>query len=144
MRAKLLPAAFFACLMPLAIAMAAVPIPDAPLKIEGAAELDYEGVLDLIESRHDLVIVDNRPRADYDRGHIEGAVNILNTDLTAAVLSLYVADKHTPVLFYCRGLTCGRSASAVRAALDWGYTDVYYYALGMDDWRSQGMPAVRN
>jgi rhodanese-related sulfurtransferase len=47
------------------------------------------------------------------------------------------------VLFYCNGVKCGRAAKAVEKAVTVGYTRVYYYALGMDEWKAEGLPLVQ-
>lgn len=115
----------------------------APLEIEGATTVDAEGVIALVESTPDLVILDNRKEADYAAGHIEGAVRLIDTDINGeADLAAHVATKETPVLFYCNGLACGRAAAAVIKAVGYGYENVHYYALGMEEWREKGLPLV--
>src|SRR3954447_4701614 len=110
---------------------------DAPMQIEGAKTLDAKGVLELISSTPGLVVIDNRHKADFEAGHIEGAVNILDTDISSeAVLAGVAKSKITPILFYCNGVKCGRAAKATAKALEWGYTQLYYYALGIQDWKA--------
>jgi rhodanese-related sulfurtransferase len=115
---------------------------DAPMSITGATTVDARAIIALMESKPDLVIIDNRRAEDYANGFIEGAVRVLDTDMTEAVLASYVATKATPVLFYCNGVKCGRAAKAAEMAVRWGYTQVYYYALGMEEWRTLGLPVA--
>jgi rhodanese-related sulfurtransferase len=116
---------------------------DAPLTIAGAKTVDSKGVIDLISATAGIAVVDNRTKADFDSGHIEGAVNILDTDMAAeSVLAGAVKAKATPVLFYCNGVKCGRAAKATAKAVQWGYTNVYYYALGIQDWKANQFPLV--
>jgi rhodanese-related sulfurtransferase len=116
---------------------------DAPEHIEGASTVDAEGVIELIGARADLVILDNRREGDFAAGHIEGAIRLIDTDITGPeVLAAHVPGTDTPVLFYCNGLSCGRAANAVQMALGWGYSEVYYYALGMTEWNAMGLPVV--
>lgn len=116
---------------------------EAPMQITGATTVDAEGVIALIESSPDLIILDNRSVADFDAGHIEGAVRLIDTDIKSEDdLAAHVADKETSVLFYCNGLSCGRAAKAAEMAIEYGYTKVNYYALGMTEWRSLGLPLV--
>ncbi|MFW5641724.1 MAG: rhodanese-like domain-containing protein [Roseicyclus sp.] len=128
----------------LALAVAApASAADAPETIPGATTVDAEGVIDLIGSQPDLVILDNRREADYAAGHIEGAVRLIDTDITGPeVLAAQVPGLDTPVLFYCNGLSCGRAANAAEIAVGWGYTAVHYYALGMTEWNELGLPLV--
>lgn len=112
----------------------------APMSIRGATTVDGQAIVALIGARPNLVIMDNRRAEDFAAGHIEGAFRVLDTDLTEAVMAAQVRTKDTPVLFYCNGLSCGRAAKAAEMAVGWGYTQVFYYALGMEEWRRLGLP----
>ena len=112
----------------------------APMEIKGAKTVDAEKIIDLIDAHKNLVIVDNRRAEDFDAGHIEGAVRVLDTDLSEARMSQLAPQKDRPLLFYCNGLNCGRAAKAVEMALGWGYQNVHYYALGMDEWKKLQLP----
>jgi rhodanese-related sulfurtransferase len=117
---------------------------EAPMDIKGAKTLNADGVIELIQKTSNIVILDNRSAADYEAGHIEGAVRLIDTDITdEAVLAKHVKAKNTPVLFYCNGLKCGRAAKATEKALGWGYSNVHYYALGLEEWKQRKLPLVR-
>jgi rhodanese-related sulfurtransferase len=117
---------------------------DAPLAIDGATTVDADRLIALVQARSDLTIIDNRTAADYEAGHIEGALRLLDSDITdEAVLARMVTSKNAPVLFYCNGVKCGRAASATAKAVSWGYSKVYYYALGLAEWKERGLPLVR-
>ncbi len=73
---------------------------DAPLTIAGAKTVDSKGVIDLISATAGLAVIDNRTKADFDSGHIEGAVNIPDTDMAEPVLAGAVKAKATPVNFF--------------------------------------------
>jgi rhodanese-related sulfurtransferase len=117
-------------------------VEDAPLQIASAKTVNAEEVVDLVGHEPKLVIVDARHSRDYKAGAIEGAVNILDTDLTPEKLAEVTPSKDTPLLIYCNGVKCGRAAKAVLKAVNWGYSNVYYYALGMEEWKSKGLPVV--
>jgi rhodanese-related sulfurtransferase len=116
---------------------------DAPIRIDGAKTVTSKQVFKLIAKTPDLVIFDNRKAEDYDAGHIEGAIRLVDTDVNAESLAKHVMSKDTPMLFYCNGVKCGRAAKAVEKAVQLGYSDVYYYALGMDEWNAKRYPLVR-
>ena len=126
-----------------ALSLASPVFAAAPMTIDGAATVDAEGVIALITDHADLVILDNRREADYAAGHIEGAIRLIDTDITGPdVLAGVVPGTDAPVLFYCNGLSCGRAANAVAMAVGWGYSNVHYYALGMEEWSALGLPLV--
>lgn len=106
--------------------------------------MNADSVLDLVRAISDLAIIDNRTVADYEAGHIEGALNLRDTDISdETILGRVLKSKGAPVLFYCNGVKCGRAANATAKAVSWGYTKVYYYALGLTEWKKRGLPLVR-
>jgi rhodanese-related sulfurtransferase len=118
----------------------------APQVVAGAQTLDSDGVIALIGKTPDLVIVDARHEKDYQEGHIEGAVRLLDDDMIQAgpaSLGQLAAAKTTPLLFYCNGPACGRAAKSASAALAWGYGSVSYYYAGIPDWRARNLPLVK-
>ena len=116
----------------------------APMEIKGAKTVNADAVIELIQKTNNLVIIDNRSLADYEAGHIEGSTRLIDTDITSeAAIAQHVKSKDTPVLFYCNGLKCGRAANAVVKATEWGYQNVYYYALGLEEWKQRELPLVR-
>ena len=116
---------------------------DAPMQISGANTVNAKQIFDLVGSKPNLVILDNRKEEDYAAGHIEGAIRLIDTDVSPETLAKHIATKATPVLFYCNGVKCGRAAKATEKAVRLGYTNVYYYALGMDEWNKEGLPLVK-
>jgi rhodanese-related sulfurtransferase len=117
---------------------------DAPLEIRGAKTVNADGVIEIVQKFADLVILDNRNVADYDAGRIEAAIRLIDTDIKSeGVLANHVKSKDTPILFYCNGVRCGRAAKAAQLAVGWGYSNVHYYALGMEEWRKRGLPVTR-
>jgi len=116
---------------------------DAPMQISGANTVNAQQIFALIDKDPKLVILDNRKEEDYAAGHIEGAVRLLDTDVTPDTLAKYIASKDVSVLFYCNGVKCGRAAKAAARAVQLGYTKIYYYALGMQEWNKEGLPLVK-
>lgn len=116
---------------------------DAPMEIAGAKTVNAGQIFDLVSKTPNIVILDNRKPEDFAAGHIEGAIRLIDTDVSSETLAKYIPAKDTPVLFYCNGVKCGRAAKATEKAVQLGYTQVYYYALGMDEWNTQHLPLVR-
>ena len=116
--------------------------PFAPGDIPGAVTVSAEEVIKLIFSNPDLVVIDSRKNTEYLKGHIEGAVNILNTVLTVEQLDEIVKDKTSAVLFYCNGIRCMRSSDSVKKALSWGYSNVFWFRGGWDEWNDKRFPVI--
>jgi len=49
----------------------------------------------------------------------------------------------SPILFYCNGINCGRSARAAVIAVDCGYTGIYWFRHGMEAWQEKEFPLLQ-
>ena len=114
--------------------------PFAPESIKGTTLISAEQLVEMIDTIPHLVIVDARRREEYVKGHIEGAVCILDTEMTSTMLSKNVRSKEAPVVFYCNGERCMRSTNAVKKAVSWGYHRVYWFRGGWQEWNNKGLP----
>ena len=114
--------------------------PVAPEIIDGAQNLSAEEVIELILSRPDMIIIDSRKKVEYLKGHIEGAISILNTDMDPDELAEMIPDKKADILFYCNGIRCKRSSDAVSKTLSWGYGNVYWFRGGWKEWTEKRLP----
>lgn len=110
----------------------------APEQVDGAVTVSTKHAQTLMNQG--VTFIDVRGVTDYQSSHIQGAKHLdLKLDLTEASL-LNVVKKHLPVVFYCNGDMCQRSAKASEKAVAWGWMKVYYYRGGYPDWRKAGLP----
>ena len=72
--------------------------------------------------RQGAVLLDVRTPAEYEAGHIEGALNLDYSRVVDEAQTLF-PDKETPIIVYCAAAR--RSAQALQRFLDLGYTKVY-------------------
>ncbi|MDH5472594.1 MAG: rhodanese-like domain-containing protein [Gammaproteobacteria bacterium] len=114
-----------------------------PDQIEGATRVTAEDVINLVMLEPEVVIIDSRKQQPFDDGHIQDAVNILDSKMTENSLADMVPNKSTPVVFYCNGETCLRSANAATKAYHWGYSRVYWFRGGWKEWVDKEMPVSR-
>lgn len=114
----------------------------APKEITGAKTVDSDGVFEVFTTHDDLVVIDSRKKRDYDAGHLEGAIRLINVETDADSLAQTIPSKDTPVLFYCNGPKCGRAADSVKIAVDNGYKNIFYYYKGMGEWKNLDLPVV--
>ena len=128
---------FFACR-----AVSAGDKPHAPESIAGATSVSAEEVVELILSNPDMIVIDSRKKTEYLKGHIEGAINLLNTELTREDLEAVAPDNSQAVLFYCNGARCLRSSDSINKALSWGYTNIFWFRGGWQEWSEKRLPVV--
>ena len=117
--------------------------PISPETIEGTTRVDAEGVIELVNEVPALVFIDSRIRGDRKQGYIEGSVSLPDIDTDCDSLARLIPEKTAPVLFYCNGVKCGRSAKAVKIAIDCGYRTIYWFRGGFEEWLAKGYPILR-
>lgn len=115
----------------------------APESLPGVTRVDAEGVVQLAENTPRLVIVDSRIAMDRRQGYIEGSVSLPDSETTCAQLTRVIPARNHPALFYCNGPKCGRSVVALGIARKCGYTNLYWYRGGFEDWKSRGFPYLK-
>jgi rhodanese-related sulfurtransferase len=133
---------FFYIIAFFSYSVSAVEKPRAPENIAGVTQVSAEEVVDLILSNADMIIIDSRKKTEYLKGHIEGAINILNTELARADLEIIAPDRSQAVLFYCNGARCLRSSDSIDKALGWGYTNIYWFRGGWEEWTEKRLPVI--
>lgn len=117
--------------------------PVAPSAIAGAVNVDAERVVVLVQTTPGLIVIDSRLPAEYAKGHIPGAYNLLDADMSEAALARLAPEHDIPLLFYCNGERCLRSGNAAQQALAWGYRTVYWFRGGWQEWLHKELPIER-
>jgi rhodanese-related sulfurtransferase len=117
--------------------------PLAPATLDGATLVTAEEVIELITGSDNVVVIDARRDEEYEKGHIETAITLLDSKMTELNLSSHAFLKETPIVFYCNGIRCLRSYNASVKALSWGYTNVYWFRGGWKEWTAKDLPISR-
>lgn len=86
------------------------------------------------------VLVEVLPRASYDAFHLPGAINVpvSSDDFSERIQA--AADKDDEVVVYCQNADCDASPRAAERMDRLGFTKVFDYEAGKDDWRAAGLP----
>jgi rhodanese-related sulfurtransferase len=88
--------------------------------------------------RRDVLVLDVRPRAEYEAGHIAGAVSVPIEDLPQRLRDL---PPDAEVVAYCRGPYCAYADQAVRALRRRGRRAARLED-GYPEWARAGLPVV--
>ncbi len=91
-------------------------------------------------NRQDALVVDVRPMADFNKGHILNARNIPLGSL-AKQLSQLEKHKGKPLIVSCR--SGAQSALAAKQLRKSGFEDVYNLKGGIMAWQSANLPVSR-
>ena len=78
-----------------------------------------------------VILIDARTQAEFDQGHIEGAILLPEYEVAQKAEQL-IPDKDAKILVYCR--TGRRSAIAAKEFIKLGYTDVSDFGGLQTDW----------
>jgi len=117
---------------------------DAPLEIPGVIKVFAEDIFTLNEKIPNLLIIDARITSDRKHGYIEGSINLPDIETNCDSLAKIIPTKKIPVLFYCNGVKCGRSVNSSKTALQCGYTNIYWFRGGFEEWKSKSMPFLKS
>jgi rhodanese-related sulfurtransferase len=110
----------------------------SPETVPGVTTIDTAQAKTLFD--RGVVFIDVRNDADWAAGRIPGAVHLeLEKVFTEASLGGVVRHDQD-VVIYCNGTKCPRSSQAAAAAVNWGFSRVYYYRLGFPDWQAADYP----
>lgn len=103
-----------------------------------APDVDEVSREELVERMRtgEVQVVDVRPTAEYDAGHLPGALHVPFDELTDHLDAL---DPRVEVVAYCRGAWCVMAHDAVRLLRAEGRTARRLEA-GMTEWRLAGLP----
>ena len=100
-----------------------------------AYEMDSWDVYAALEAGEDLVIVDGRTKAAYEREHIPGSMNLPHREICFnATESL---DKTKTYVCYCDGIGCNASTKTAVKLLTLGFK-VKELIGGLDWWKRDG------
>jgi rhodanese-related sulfurtransferase/DNA-binding transcriptional ArsR family regulator len=97
--------------------------------------VNSEELLERIEQGKVLVL-DVRPREEYEAGHIASALSVPQNELADKLKSL---PKNKEVIAYCRGPLCAMADDAIKMLLEHGYRAARL-DTGYPEWQSRGFP----
>jgi rhodanese-related sulfurtransferase len=115
----------------------------SPDSIPGSTKVDAEALIQLVTDSTDVKLIDSRIASDRLQGYIEGSVSLPDEKTNCATLAEVAPEQASPVVFYCNGPKCGRSAVAVQVALGCGYKDIYWFRGGFEEWKQKKYPYLR-
>ncbi|HXG36734.1 MAG TPA: ArsR family transcriptional regulator [Dehalococcoidia bacterium] len=94
------------------------------------------GKLEELIQREEALLLDVRPRLEYEHGHLPGAVSLPLEELASRVEEL---PRDRPIVTYCRGAYCLFADEAATLLRQHGFT-VYRLEGGWPEWLAEGRP----
>ena len=109
----------------------------SPGEIKGSTKIDAESLIKLAAEHENLVIIDSRIKSDRRQGYIAGSVSLPDTETDCFSLFQIINRKNTATVFYCNGPKCRRSDRAIAIASECGYTNLYWFRGGFEEWKNK-------
>jgi rhodanese-related sulfurtransferase len=109
-------------------------------RIRGIRSVDHAGLTHLL-NRNNALLIDIRPAAEYERGHILGAVHVAENDCQNR-LPAVGKEKDRPAVVYCQtGMNAGKVCKLLQAQ---GFSEVYTLKGGLNSWLNAGLPTSKD
>jgi rhodanese-related sulfurtransferase len=102
-------------------------------------QITVNEVYKAMNEKADIVLLDVRTPGEYNKGKIEGSINIPVDNISSNVMTS-LPDKNKIVYVYC--LSGSRSNIVVETMVQLGYTNVFSMTSGLLMWRSKKYPTV--
>lgn len=105
--------------------------------------IDRESLRRKMRTAEDLMVIEVLPEESFKEFHIPGAINVpVNSDDFAERIQA-AANKDDEVVVYCQNTDCDASPRAAEKMEKLGFTRVFDYEAGKEDWRDAGLPVER-
>ena len=99
--------------------------------------ITMETLLEMLENKEKLKLVEVLEKEEYEKGHIPGAINIPLEELEK--LAKQKLKKTDTIIVYCASYTCHASTKAARKLLDLGYNRALDFKGGKRWWQHAGL-----
>lgn len=140
MRAMQLPRLSGFCVLFLALLPSKLLADPLLSEISGVQNLDAEALIELAQSRPELIVIDSRVSDDRRLGYIEDSISLPDEQTSCKTLNKITRDKSRLLAFYCNGINCGRSMKALEVAKSCQYKNLYWLRGGFQEWRLKDYP----
>jgi len=102
--------------------------------------IDRNQLVQKMDRNEDFELIDVLPQESFQHYHIPGARNIpINSENFEDQIQQTVPEKDKEIVVYCKDQECPASPQAAEKLESMGYTNVYDYEAGKEDWRHAGL-----
>ena len=99
--------------------------------------MTLEDLLELNANEEGFKLVDVRSNESYANGHIPGAINIPEEEISEKHDSYL--NKDDKIVVYCSGYRCSASTRSARILLDLGYGNTLDFKASVKGWLDAGL-----
>lgn len=96
-----------------------------------------------LDKHEPITFVEVLPEKYFNDAHLPNALQI-NHDEVDAKASTLLPNKSAKIVVYCSNASCANSGKAASRLTQLGYTNVYKYAEGKQDWIEANLPIQKS
>jgi rhodanese-related sulfurtransferase len=90
-------------------------------------------------SNDDTLLINVLPRENFEKAHIPASINIpIESDDFIQQVEKQTENKNQKIIVYCASFDCDASTKAAQKLEEAGYTNVYDFKGGMQEWQEGG------
>lgn len=104
-------------------------------------KITHEVLKKMMDNDDDFVLIDARVHEGYEKEHLPGAIRIPADRLGEHMLKSYKKD--CTIISYCSGWSCESSTIAAQKMDKYGFTNVFDFKGGLEDWKKAGYPTEK-
>lgn len=98
---------------------------------------------EMLNNEDDAFIINVLSRDRYNEAHIPGSYNIpVHEPDFVEQVRRQLSGKDHKIVTYCAGFSCDASRNAARKLEEAGFTDVFAFEGGMEEWQKADMPVT--
>lgn len=101
--------------------------------------ISRETIKNAIDGNEQITLVEALPERYFNDAHLPGAIQINHDEVDAKAPQL-LPNKSARIVVYCSNLSCANSGKAAIRLAQLGYSNVFKYAEGKQDWLEAGLP----
>jgi rhodanese-related sulfurtransferase len=92
-----------------------------------------------LDKQESITFVEALPEKYFNDAHLPNALQI-NHDEVDSKATLLLLNKSAKIIVYCSNASCSNSEKVATRLFQLGYTNVYKYTEGKQDWIEAGLP----
>ncbi len=106
------------------------------------SQINAEQLKSWYDQNKTMIVLDARSKPYFD-GTLLPKAKWLPAESTEEAIHAAIPSKNSLVVVYCLGVKCPASGWLYDKLISMGYTNVYDYHEGLEDWVNRGLPTTK-
>jgi len=102
-------------------------------------KISREQIKTMLDTHKSITLIEALPKKYYDAEHLPGAINMPHDEIRKLAAQM-LPNQEQFIAVYCSNSQCQNSHIAAQTLMQLGYSNVYQYVEGKQDWIEAGYP----